>query len=370
MDIGKLLRFPGSCKKPTLAPDKSSNTAGALVNESQSQRPVKTQKHRSRRRPKPTTRKTPQSLLANSDTGFAQFLREHTTSQHQRVTAGGQIVPMSNEQSEQREHPRLNDEQPDVMPAARPQWRFGDFDTGGEPREIVELQREIDALRRRGRANVELTAGDPDNSMLGEPHDPSPTDRELSPESLEYRNLRSLLRHPRPRIPYAWECPGFEFAQVVRGYFTTDDPYGEIEWEWEYILRQEIDFHTPPDHLSMHLDRASSGESFSPRGFRMSLNWAVLHYSLSVEGLIELRMHLNTLWEDFSFLLSQITQHIASVEVPASELYEFRRMYIRLREEVSQWMYRAGDMIRYVDPLYSDQYDTDTEWEEEGVSRT
>ncbi|GKZ18080.1 hypothetical protein AbraIFM66951_006536 [Aspergillus brasiliensis] len=36
----------------------------------------------------------PQSIRAHADAGFAQFLKEHTSPKHQRVTAGGRIVPM------------------------------------------------------------------------------------------------------------------------------------------------------------------------------------------------------------------------------------------------------------------------------------
>ncbi|GLB02852.1 hypothetical protein AtubIFM57258_006316 [Aspergillus tubingensis] len=36
----------------------------------------------------------PQSIRAHADAGFVQFLKEHTSPKHQRVTAGGRIVPM------------------------------------------------------------------------------------------------------------------------------------------------------------------------------------------------------------------------------------------------------------------------------------
>ncbi|GAB1214542.1 hypothetical protein ATERTT37_003706 [Aspergillus terreus] len=36
----------------------------------------------------------PHSTLAQTNSGFAQFLKEHTSPKHQRVTAGGRIVPM------------------------------------------------------------------------------------------------------------------------------------------------------------------------------------------------------------------------------------------------------------------------------------
>ncbi|KAF5859629.1 hypothetical protein ETB97_002602 [Aspergillus alliaceus] len=39
----------------------------------------------------------PRSNLAQIDTGFARFLKDHTSPKHQRVTAGGRIVPMEPE---------------------------------------------------------------------------------------------------------------------------------------------------------------------------------------------------------------------------------------------------------------------------------
>jgi hypothetical protein len=39
----------------------------------------------------------PQSNLAQANAGFAQFLKEHTSPRHHRVTAGGRIVPMAND---------------------------------------------------------------------------------------------------------------------------------------------------------------------------------------------------------------------------------------------------------------------------------
>ncbi|KKA21461.1 hypothetical protein T310_4496 [Rasamsonia emersonii CBS 393.64] len=40
-------------------------------------------------------RNAPRSTLAQADAGFAQFLKEHTSPKHHRVTAGGRIVPMN-----------------------------------------------------------------------------------------------------------------------------------------------------------------------------------------------------------------------------------------------------------------------------------
>ncbi|GFF41109.1 hypothetical protein IFM46972_06432 [Aspergillus udagawae] len=39
----------------------------------------------------------PQGALAQADVGFARFLKEHTSPKHQRVTAGGRIVPMDSQ---------------------------------------------------------------------------------------------------------------------------------------------------------------------------------------------------------------------------------------------------------------------------------
>ncbi|RHZ73975.1 hypothetical protein CDV55_108247 [Aspergillus turcosus] len=41
----------------------------------------------------------PQGALAQADAGFARFLKEHASPKHQRVTAGGRIVPMDSQSS-------------------------------------------------------------------------------------------------------------------------------------------------------------------------------------------------------------------------------------------------------------------------------
>lgn len=41
----------------------------------------------------------PQGALAQADAGFARFLKEHASPKHQRVTAGGRIVPMNSQSS-------------------------------------------------------------------------------------------------------------------------------------------------------------------------------------------------------------------------------------------------------------------------------
>ncbi|KAH1433157.1 hypothetical protein KXX32_001763 [Aspergillus fumigatus] len=41
----------------------------------------------------------PQGALAQADVGFARFLKEHESPKHQRVTAGGRIVPMDSQRS-------------------------------------------------------------------------------------------------------------------------------------------------------------------------------------------------------------------------------------------------------------------------------
>lgn len=46
------------------------------------------------RRPSRQPHDPPQGVPAQSDTGFARFLKEHSSPKHQRVTAGGRIVPM------------------------------------------------------------------------------------------------------------------------------------------------------------------------------------------------------------------------------------------------------------------------------------
>jgi hypothetical protein len=49
--------------------------------------------------PRRQPRNAPRSTLAQADSGFAQFLKEHTSPKHHRVTAGGRIVPMNADKS-------------------------------------------------------------------------------------------------------------------------------------------------------------------------------------------------------------------------------------------------------------------------------
>ncbi|BCR88587.1 uncharacterized protein ACHE_41151S [Aspergillus chevalieri] len=47
------------------------------------------------RRPSRQPHDPPQGVITQSDNGFTRFLKEHSSSKHQRVTAGGRIVPMN-----------------------------------------------------------------------------------------------------------------------------------------------------------------------------------------------------------------------------------------------------------------------------------
>ncbi|KAJ5952262.1 uncharacterized protein N7479_010675 [Penicillium vulpinum] len=48
----------------------------------------------SKNRPTRTSKKPSEPVFSTRDAGFAQFLKKHTSPKHQRVTAGGRIVPM------------------------------------------------------------------------------------------------------------------------------------------------------------------------------------------------------------------------------------------------------------------------------------
>lgn len=71
--------------KLTEQPNQSSKSTQGLA--------VKVKTHRGRRAGR-TGKKVPVAIFTPSKPGFAQFLKEHSSPKHQRVTAGGRIVPM------------------------------------------------------------------------------------------------------------------------------------------------------------------------------------------------------------------------------------------------------------------------------------
>ncbi|OQE44357.1 hypothetical protein PENCOP_c002G04355 [Penicillium coprophilum] len=79
-------------KKPVL----SENPRNRPTRESaRSSRPNKNPASKtSRNRPNRASKKPPEPVFFTNDAGFAQFLKKHTSPKHQRVTAGGRIVPM------------------------------------------------------------------------------------------------------------------------------------------------------------------------------------------------------------------------------------------------------------------------------------
>ncbi|KAJ5177950.1 uncharacterized protein N7500_000649 [Penicillium coprophilum] len=87
----KIVR-PGRNKKPVL----SENPRNRPTRESaRSSRPNKNPASKPfKNRPNRASGKPPEPVFFTNDAGFAQFLKKHTSPKHQRVTAGGRIVPM------------------------------------------------------------------------------------------------------------------------------------------------------------------------------------------------------------------------------------------------------------------------------------
>ena len=99
MNAGQLLR-PRQANKPFLleaSPNSIAKETACTSSQLKSARPTKgpVQKIKSHRRPSPTIEANSQPLSSSSKAaGFARFLQEHSSPQHQRVTAGGRIVPV------------------------------------------------------------------------------------------------------------------------------------------------------------------------------------------------------------------------------------------------------------------------------------
>lgn len=91
MAIGRRAH-PDRCKKPIL----SENPRNRPNKESsRSSRPNKNSTSKvSKNHPRRASKKPTEPVFSTSDAGFAQFLKKHTSPKHQRVTAGGRIVPM------------------------------------------------------------------------------------------------------------------------------------------------------------------------------------------------------------------------------------------------------------------------------------
>ncbi|KAJ5782927.1 hypothetical protein N7457_004701 [Penicillium paradoxum] len=99
--IGRSAR-PGRRTKSILSENPRNRPTGKPVRPSRpTKSPVSKPKHQAN--PTHTNKKIARPLFAANDAGFAQFLKNHTSPKHQRVTAGGRIVPM-----EPASPPRLN----------------------------------------------------------------------------------------------------------------------------------------------------------------------------------------------------------------------------------------------------------------------
>lgn len=91
IDIG-IRMDPDRSKKPILAENPRNQPTRESV---RSSRPNKNSASKApKNRPTRTGKKPVEPVFSTNDTGFAQFLKKHTSPKHQRVTAGGKIVPM------------------------------------------------------------------------------------------------------------------------------------------------------------------------------------------------------------------------------------------------------------------------------------
>lgn len=96
MNIGQLLC---QAKKPSLSEASLNQRAKATVPKSAQSRSTRSTKNlvpkgRVNGQSSPIVKSNIQTIFPVSEVGFARFLKEHTSPKHQRVTAGGRIVPM------------------------------------------------------------------------------------------------------------------------------------------------------------------------------------------------------------------------------------------------------------------------------------
>lgn len=83
---------PDRSKKPILSENPRNRPTRESVRSSRPNRnPVS---NAPKNRPTRTDKKPTEPVFSTNDAGFAQFLKKHTSPKHQRVTAGGKIVPM------------------------------------------------------------------------------------------------------------------------------------------------------------------------------------------------------------------------------------------------------------------------------------
>lgn len=81
--------------KPLVLRERSTNRAHARAKTHLSRGPYQSTSNSERSfRPQRQPATPPDGTLAQTNAGFARFLKEHSSPKHQRVTAGGRIVPM------------------------------------------------------------------------------------------------------------------------------------------------------------------------------------------------------------------------------------------------------------------------------------
>lgn len=324
---GNLLRTPRSCQKPALILNKPSNTASVPAKISHANGPAKpSQKSRSRRRRKQETRKSSRSLLTGSDTGFAQFLRDHSSSAHQRVTAGGRIVPMLNQQ----------------------------------------LEQDVDHLRENRSSDTLFNSSDYDDHQHHSLPGLGGTLRNPAQGSSTERDFLSHVAQPFNQFAVSLPWSNSDPTQLVQGVMT--DPGEPIPVTC--LLPSTPDCQTPLNILNLHIMYAVCGYPFRPQAFEMSMHWLVFHNSWNIQDMIGLRYTLGNYWKCVNDTLSLVNQSIAQTDITPPDLSYFRALYLRMRWNVYTWQHTVGDTIRAGQPSYRDQFDTDeSEWGEEDTTR-
>ncbi|CAP95534.1 hypothetical protein E8E15_008607 [Penicillium rubens] len=178
---------PDQSKKPIL----SENPRNRPTRESaRSSRPNKNPALKpSKNRPTRNNNKTFEPVFSTRDAGFAQFLKKHTSPKHQRVTAGGRIVPMEPPRS-----PRLDG------PSAAPTAEAND-----EP--IVSHVFVDDQLRTGGQNGAQenltiIRSSTASDNNLHESRSPLPASTSHFAVTTDSRNL-SVSQAMEANIPYA-----------------------------------------------------------------------------------------------------------------------------------------------------------------------
>ena len=340
MSTGKLLRSSRNSNHAALAQDKSSNTVMSPTQKSQASRSTKPsfQKSRNRRRPKPATQRDSRFLTNGSNTGFVRFLQKHSSSKHQRVTAGGRIVPMTNQTSQQQGDVSQEDHRPSPVLLNQTvncgPWQDFELDSDYAKTQFDSLPIHQPTVQNHGQGPLFSFEAPVECHWV--PHVP-----------------QHLSCFPLP-----WQST--DQSEVVLGFFS--DP-GDYQLPLAWYLPVDPGFETPIYALRLQINSAASGYSFRPQGFEKSMYYLILHNSWNVGDLIQLRTDLAQYWTMFTGTIDSINHRIAETDCTHEEHALFRLMYYQMRWNVGMWQHVVGSMIRSQLPLYHDEHDTSaSEW--------